>query len=175
MAEKTNSYKAPGSSKQGPDKVKIFEEKGSRLAWWIIPLLLLVAAILIWAFVANRHPANTAAQSAAVTALPDLHFDTDQATLSPTDQTNLATVADRMNANPDLKLRIAGYTDTTGSAAHNETLSDRRAASVRQFLTSKGVDSSRLTGEGHGQANPVNANATAAEKADNRRVSLQLF
>lgn len=79
-----------------------------------------------------------------------------------------------MQDNEDLKLAIDGYTDNTGKADKNQTLSENRADAVKAFLISKGISESRLTAAGHGQNNPVSDNKTASGRAKNRRVELNL-
>ncbi len=176
MADTAKVYEDPqGSPTTGAatGRTKVYEQKNKR-AWWLIPLLIIIAALLIWAVTRNhRHGAST--QTVAVATLPDLHFGTNQAALTTESQTTLGSAVDRMKTNPDLKMRIEGYADSTGNAAHNKTLSDQRTDAVTQFMTSRGIDSSRLTGQGFGQADPVSTNATATGKADNRRVRVQLF
>lgn len=72
------------------------------------------------------------------------------------------------------KWTIEGYTDNTGSAAVNLALSKKRAAKVRDYFISKGVSSDRLTSEGYGIEKPVATNSTAAGRAKNRRVEINL-
>ncbi len=74
----------------------------------------------------------------------------------------------------DLKLDIEGHTDNTGSAAINETLSQKRADAVKDYLVKKGADISRITSAGYGPGKPVADNKTAAGRAKNRRVELKL-
>ena len=77
-----------------------------------------------------------------------------------------------MKKNPDLKVRIDGYTDSTGTEAYNLDLSERRAKAVKDFFVSRGIDPERLTTKGFGIANPVASNKTKAGRAKNRRVEL---
>jgi outer membrane protein OmpA-like peptidoglycan-associated protein len=77
-----------------------------------------------------------------------------------------------MKANPNAHLRLEGYTDSTGTPAANQSLSQQRAMAVANYLKGQGIDGSRLTGGGFGQAQPAATNATDAGKADNRRVEL---
>ncbi len=164
------------------DRVKVYEEKTKRglPIWaWLLPLLLLLALL---AYFLTRHKAEPAATMAppapaaqTAAAYPDLgtvHFETDQATLTPEDQATLDRAADAMKSSPNVRLRLEGYTDATGTDPHNLSLSQRRALAVGDYLKNKGIDSSRLTGEGFGKTNPSNTNATEAGKADNRRVEL---
>ena len=164
------------------DRVKVYEEtkkKGLPIWAWLIPLLILLALLI---YFLTRHPAaqTTAAAPAVATApaaaaVPDLgtvHFNTDQATLTPEDEATLRRAAAAMKANPNLHMRLEGFTDSTGSLPHNASLSDRRAYAVANFLKGQGIDGSRLTGQGFGPAAPAATNATEAGKADNRRVEL---
>ena len=170
------------------EHVKIYEEKKKGLPiWaWLLPLLLLLALLAF--YLLHRQPANvagtgavarvastTAGAAAAPAAFPDLgtvHFDTDKATLTAEGTATLQQAAAAMKANPNVHLRMEGYTDSTGTNPHNDTLSDQRAKTVVDFLSAQGIERSRLTGEGFGAAKPVDTNATAQGKADNRRVEL---
>ena len=162
------------------DRVKVYEEtkkKGLPIWAWLLPLLLLLA--LLAYFLTRHHPAQDAAQPAVPTAstagLPSLgsvHFETDKADLTPEDQATLDRAADAMKSNPGAHLRVEGFTDSTGTDMHNLTLSQQRAFAVGNYLKSKGIEGSRLTGEGFGKENPADTNATDAGKADNRRVEL---
>jgi outer membrane protein OmpA-like peptidoglycan-associated protein len=69
---------------------------------------------------------------------------------------------------------VAGYTDSTGDASYNQTLSEKRAASVGQYLTSQGVAAGRVVTRGYGERNPVASNDTVAGRQQNRRVELKL-
>ncbi|MEP3856979.1 MAG: OmpA family protein [Porticoccus sp.] len=71
-------------------------------------------------------------------------------------------------------IRIAGHTDSTGSAEYNQTLSERRAASVGQMLMSQGIVSGRVWSTGYGYRYPVASNDTAEGRQANRRVELEL-
>lgn len=81
-------------------------------------------------------------------------------------------VAGSLVANPEINIEIAGYTDSTGSAAVNTRLSRARAIAVRAYLARKGVAPSRMVARGFGPSNPVASNTTAAGRAQNRRVEL---
>ena len=73
----------------------------------------------------------------------------------------------------DRTIVIEGHTDNVGEDASNQDLSDRRAASVREFLIAKyGVDGSRLEAKGFGESNPVSPNSTPEGRQNNRRVEL---
>ena len=85
----------------------------------------------------------------------------------------LEEIGDMLKAHADLKLEIAGYTDNVGSAAANRTLSEKRAAAVKQYLVSKdGIAASRLVAKGFGASKPVAPNTTPEGRQTNRRVEL---
>jgi outer membrane protein OmpA-like peptidoglycan-associated protein len=104
--------------------------------------------------------------------MSDVLFDLNQATLKPGAKVRLAKVAGIIQAYPDLKLQIEGYTDSTGSVEHNQQLSERRAAAVRDFLVAQGVGINNVTAQGLGPTNPVASNSTPQGRQMNRRVDL---
>jgi len=73
---------------------------------------------------------------------------------------------------PSLHLTIEGHTDSTGSADFNQTLSEKRADSVRDYLIGQGLQANTLTAQGFGMANPIADNNTAAGRQKNRRVEI---
>ena len=79
-----------------------------------------------------------------------------------------------MKNNPETKLTIDGHTDNVGNDEYNQTLSDNRAAEVKAYFVSKGIDEARLTSAGHGETSPVADNNTAAGRQKNRRVEMKL-
>src|SRR5256886_7475290 len=99
-------------------------------------------------------------------------FEIGKSALKPESFTVLDIVAQSLNANPDIRIEIAGYTDHTGSDATNLRLSQARADAVRAYLGSKGVAPGRMVAKGYGAANPIATNTTAAGRAQNRRVEL---
>ena len=99
-------------------------------------------------------------------------FDTDKATIRPESLPTLDEVVRMLGAEPEWKLTIEGHTDSTGTAAHNRTLSEQRAASVKTYLVGKGVAAERLATAGFGADKPVADNATELGRAQNRRVEL---
>lgn len=85
----------------------------------------------------------------------------------------LDAIGQMLQAHTDLKLSIEGHTDNVGSAPSNQTLSEKRAAAVRQFLvTNYQIDASRLTSKGLGSTKPAAPNTTAEGRQQNRRVEL---
>jgi len=100
-------------------------------------------------------------------------FDTGSATIQPESTPTLKEIARALQQNADLRLRIEGHTDNTGSADANQQLSERRAAAVRDHLVQReNIDPSRLESAGMGQTTPVADNATPEGRQTNRRVEL---
>jgi outer membrane protein OmpA-like peptidoglycan-associated protein len=104
--------------------------------------------------------------------MSDVLFDTGQYTLKPDAREKLAKVSGILLAYPDLKVQVEGYTDTVGSDEYNLTLSQHRADAVRDYLVSQGVNAANTTSVGYGKTRPIADNATAAGRAQNRRVNL---
>jgi len=100
------------------------------------------------------------------------NFDTDSAKLKTTADKKLAEVVDFTVKYPESNLSVTGYTDSTGKAAHNQKLSERRAASVKAYLVKKGVPAAHILTKGEAEANPVASNKTKAGRAQNRRVEI---
>jgi outer membrane protein OmpA-like peptidoglycan-associated protein len=100
-----------------------------------------------------------------------IYFDTNSDRLKLESAPVIKQIASALIKNPNLKLEIDGYTDSTGDAAKNLDLSQRRAEAVRQVLTSQfGVDAARLTSKGFGPDKPLGSNDTPEGRAENRRV-----
>jgi outer membrane protein OmpA-like peptidoglycan-associated protein len=104
--------------------------------------------------------------------MSDVLFNTGQYTLKPTTQISLAKVAGILLAYPGLEVRVEGYTDSVGSDAFNQTLSDKRAETVKNFLVAQGVAPNNITSQGFGKNDPVADNATASGRTQNRRVNM---
>ena len=102
-----------------------------------------------------------------------IYFDTGSDRIRPESTPTLKEIGQMLNEHPELKLRIEGHTDNVGNAASNQTLSERRADAVRQFLVSTyGIDASRLGAKGFGATKPVASNSTQEGQQNNRRVEL---
>lgn len=99
-----------------------------------------------------------------------LYFALDQATLDPASFPVLDETAEALKANTAFKVQIDGHSDSTGGEAHNQTLSERRAQAVRDYLVSRGVAPARLTWKGFSSSVPVDTNQTSAGRENNRRV-----
>ena len=109
-----------------------------------------------------------------VVTIGDVLFATDRAELTGAGMQTVRKLAEIMTQNPDRNVLVEGFTDSTGSAAHNRDLSERRAASVAQALVGLGVARERVATRGYGEAFPVAANDTAANRQLNRRVEIVL-
>lgn len=102
----------------------------------------------------------------------DISFAVNRADIQPNFRPILDTFAQGMLRNPEARVRIIGHTDSTGSDAINNPLSVNRAASVRDYLTARGVPLAAITIDGRGSREPVASNATADGRARNRRVEI---
>ncbi|MFV0303587.1 MAG: OmpA family protein [Paracoccus sp. (in: a-proteobacteria)] len=99
-------------------------------------------------------------------------FATDSAAVSGPAQNDLYAVARNLNQYPNSRVEVVGHTDDTGSDAHNQDLSQRRAQSVAGILTAAGVNAGRIGAVGRGESQPVASNATPQGRAQNRRVEI---
>ncbi len=92
---------------------------------------------------------------ASPVALRNVFFDLNQATLRPESFIELNKLRDFLKANPTIKIAIGGHTDTRGDAADNQKLSDARAKSVKDYLISQGIETTRLSSKGYGETKPI--------------------
>lgn len=109
-----------------------------------------------------------------VITLGDVMFGTDLARLSADGMRTAQKLANVMQQNPQRTVLVEGFTDSTGTAAHNQELSERRAGAVRSALLDLGVARERVAVRGYGEAYPVAANDTAQNRQLNRRVEIVL-
>jgi outer membrane protein OmpA-like peptidoglycan-associated protein len=107
-----------------------------------------------------------------VVTMADILFASGKYELSQDANLKLARLSGVILAHPGLKLKIEGYTDSTGSDSFNLTLSGQRADAVRTFLISQGLQPGDITSQGMGKADPVADNATVAGRKQNRRVEI---
>lgn len=101
-------------------------------------------------------------------------FNTNSSTLSPVAEAALSKVAYNLDQFTNTDVTVVGYTDNTGTAAINQPLSLKRAESVATYLENHGVAASRVKAIGEGDSNPIASNATAAGRAQNRRVEIYI-
>ena len=104
----------------------------------------------------------------------DISFDTGRSNIKPNLQAVLDQFASGLNNQPNTEVFIVGHTDSTGSDAINNPLSQDRANSARDYLVSRGVDNRRILTEGRGAREPIASNATEDGRARNRRVEIFL-
>jgi len=173
----------------------------NRNTWlWALPLLLLIPLIGYFLARHNEPRRDVAVQSrpapqAAVPAKPEdkpvgtssepaalpagltpyqLRFATGSDALDAESSQQLRDIVDIMRTHPRAKADIKGYTDNAGNEAANLELSRNRATAVMNEIADLGIDRSRMTAEGYGEANPVATNATAQGRQQNRRVEVEL-
>jgi outer membrane protein OmpA-like peptidoglycan-associated protein len=104
----------------------------------------------------------------------DILFAIDSATLTSTSRGSLGEVASVITQYPKTAVVIQGHTDSTGSEAHNQDLSERRAGAVQGFFANSGVNQDRLDATGYGEGTPVASNTTIDGRRQNRRVNIFL-
>jgi OOP family OmpA-OmpF porin len=97
------------------------------------------------------------------------HFAFNKAVLTAVAKDTLNSVVPFLKEHGDAMVEIDGYTDSIGSDAYNQKLSERRANAVKAYLVSQGIAASRITAKGFGKSQPVADNATEAGRAANRR------
>ncbi len=107
-----------------------------------------------------------------VLTLGDVLFDTGRASLKPGAALKLDRLASFLSEHPDRHVQIEGFTDSVGSDAYNQELSERRAEAVEAALTARGIDRSRISTEGYGKAFPVASNSDSGGRQLNRRVEV---
>jgi OOP family OmpA-OmpF porin len=107
--------------------------------------------------------------------LKGVNFDFDKDTLRPDAEAILAEAVSILQKYPQLKVEVAGHTDSVGTEQYNQGLSERRAATVYKYLTDNGVGADRLVGpNGFGESRPIDTNDTAEGRARNRRTELNV-
>lgn len=104
----------------------------------------------------------------------DILFAIDSSALTSTSRSTLGEVASVITEYPKTAVVIQGHTDSTGSEAHNQYLSERRAGAVESFFVGRGVSQDRLAATGFGEGAPVASNATLDGRRQNRRVNILL-
>ncbi len=104
----------------------------------------------------------------------DITFDVDRAEIRPQFYRTLNAVATVLNGFPETTVMVTGHTDSTGSAEHNQRLSERRAMAVVRYLVAQGVAPQRLEARGLGEMAPIASNATPTGRARNRRVEIRI-
>ena len=103
-----------------------------------------------------------------------VRFDTNKSTLTAAAKANLDKLVPVFQSYADTNLVIYGYTDSTGTVEHNQTLSEQRATSVKAYLASKGLNVSRFSITGMGISDPIATNDTPEGRSENRRVEFAI-
>jgi outer membrane protein OmpA-like peptidoglycan-associated protein len=99
-------------------------------------------------------------------------FDTGKTALKPGAKSTLSKIAKQLQTDPSLKIAVEGHTDNVGGTAMNQSLSEKRANAVRDYLVSAGISGDHITASGMGEESPIATNKTAAGRQQNRRVEL---
>lgn len=107
--------------------------------------------------------------------LEGVYFDNDSAKLRPASVATLDKAVATLNRRATIKVEVAAHTDSSGRDSYNLALSERRAASVKDYLVAHGIDAARLSSKGYGETQPVASNATKEGRAKNRRVELRVM
>lgn len=110
-----------------------------------------------------------------VLKLHGVTFELEKARLRPDAKTILGDIVLLLKKYPDMKVEIAGHTDSTGSQAYNQTLSEQRAAAVRDFLIESGIPEAQVSSRGYGELEPVADNDSYEGRELNRRVELRIL
>ena len=105
----------------------------------------------------------------------NINFEFDSAVLQESSYPSIDSLAIFLKENPSITVEISGFTDNSGTAEHNQKLSQDRANSVKEALINKGVDAARMTAVGYGSNNPIKPNDTEENKALNRRVEIRIL
>jgi OOP family OmpA-OmpF porin len=104
--------------------------------------------------------------------LKGLNFNSDKEVLTPESLAILDGVAVGLKDWPDIRVEIGGHCDSTNTEAHNQKLSEARAATVYQYLMAKGIAANRMIAKGYGELKPIADNKSKEGRAENRRVEL---
>ena len=104
--------------------------------------------------------------------LKNVHFETNSSELTSSSNQELNKAVAAMNKFPELRIEIQAHTDSMGEAGYNQSLSEKRANSVRDYMIGKGIAGNRMEAKGYGESQPVADNGTKAGRKSNRRVEL---
>jgi outer membrane protein OmpA-like peptidoglycan-associated protein len=114
-------------------------------------------------------------QLGATLVLQDVIFETGRATLRPGAEQRLRPLVAYLQSSPNVRVRIEGHTDSRGTTAYNQNLSQTRADAVKAAIASAGIDAGRIDALGFGESRPVATNRTTAGQQANRRVEITLL
>ncbi len=140
--------------------------------WWLLWFALVAFAATASA---DEVPPPSPPPVPGKVVLRGIKFGSDTAYIEPASAGVLELVAQRLRENPEIRVRIEGYTDELASEEHNLELSQERAEAVKRILVGFGIAADRLETVGYGEANPVATNDTPEGRALNRRVELDVI
>ena len=120
----------------------------------------------------EREDVSASLRTSGRVTLKAVHFASGKADITPDSEDALEKAAQVLNDHPDWKIRVEGHTDNVGDRDANLKLSDDRAQAVMNWFSDHGVDRSRLTAKGYGEAHPVASNESDSGRRTNRRVDL---
>ncbi|MBI3904000.1 MAG: OmpA family protein, partial [Pseudomonas fluorescens] len=125
---------------------------------------------------APQYPDSVQAEPAhsEVITLSDVLFVFNQSDLTPTAKSQLDALISKFEDADVVSIKVVGHTDSVGTDAYNQSLSERRASSVAEYLLSQGVAPNKVTSEGKGKSQPIADNETEEGRAKNRRVELHI-
>jgi len=110
-----------------------------------------------------------------VIELDGINFELNSADLTATSATRLDKAVATLNRRSEINVEVAAHTDSSGSDKYNQALSERRAASVMDYLVSHGIKADRVNSKGYGESQPIADNTTSEGRAQNRRVELRIM
>lgn len=110
-----------------------------------------------------------------ITQLNNIYFNTDKYNLLPSSEVELRLLLNFLKINANVKIEVSGHTDNSGNKAHNQKLSENRAAAVSNYLIEKGIDKTRILSIGYGDNKPIADNSTHEGKQLNRRTEFKIL
>lgn len=120
----------------------------------------------------SRLAATRTDERGLIVTLPGIFFDTGKAVIKAGSRNTLSRIAEQLRTDDTLRIEVEGHTDSVGSTASNQSLSERRASAVREFLAANGIPADRITSVGRGESSPIAGNTSASGRQQNRRVEL---
>jgi OOP family OmpA-OmpF porin len=120
-----------------------------------------------------RTPRGATVNEVGCWVCKDVQFALNQWRIEAEYHPNLDEAVQCMQHHPEIKVEIQGHTDSTGTKAYNQVLSEKRAQAVMEYFVSKGIARERLTAVGYGLSRPIASNKTKEGRAKNRRVQLK--
>lgn len=132
-------------------------------------------ALTIFADTSAEIITSTPLEKGSTVILENIFFEFDKSTLLQQSYHELKKLTDILLQYPKMKIEIGGHTDSRGSTAYNQRLSESRARAVVEYLSSKGIDSRRLKFKGYGSSKPIDTNSTEEGRARNRRVEFTVL